>query len=78
MGRYFAAMAALFVLASPARIAFANPTRVAVVGGGIAGVTTVLELIERGFTNVTLIERNSDLLQSTSSMIAVSEAQMIP
>lgn len=52
-----------------------NPAtaRVAVVGGGIAGAATVLELLERGFQDVTLIERNNDLLQSTSSMIAVSK-----
>ena len=70
------------IVASAALLAFApsgtngsasNPatTRVAVVGGGIAGSMTVLELLERGFQDVTLLERNPDLLQSTSSMIAV-------
>eukprot|EP00729_Bicosta_minor_P021397 gene21397-504_t len=71
------------IVASAALLAFApsgtngsasNPatTRVAVVGGGIAGSMTVLELLERGFQDVTLLERNPDLLQSTSSMIAAT------
>eukprot|EP00729_Bicosta_minor_P019382 gene19382-15205_t len=65
-------------------------TSVAVIGGGIAGATTILELIgtllsasacaehcidalkSQGFQDITLIERNSDLLQSTSSMIAAT------
>lgn len=45
--------------------------RVAVIGGGIGGVTTVMELIEAGFQDITLFEKSNDMVSSTSSMIAV-------
>ena len=45
--------------------------RVAVIGGGIGGVTTVMELIEAGFEDITLFEKSNDMVSSTSSMIAV-------
>jgi glycine/D-amino acid oxidase-like deaminating enzyme len=47
-------------------------TKVAVIGGGIGGATTVLELMEAGFKEITLFEKSDDLFQSTSSMIAAT------
>jgi len=46
--------------------------KVAVIGAGIGGVTTVIELIEAGFEHITLYEKSNDLLSSTSSMIAAT------
>lgn len=46
--------------------------KVAVIGAGIGGVTTVIELLEAGFEDITLYEKSPGMNNSTSSMIAVS------
>jgi succinate dehydrogenase/fumarate reductase flavoprotein subunit len=46
-------------------------TKVAVIGGGIAGAVTVLELLAIGHQDITLYEHSDSLKRSTSANIAV-------
>eukprot|EP00729_Bicosta_minor_P002371 gene2371-32904_t len=46
--------------------------KVAVIGAGIGGVTTVIELLEAGFEDITLYEKSPGMNSSTSSMIAAT------
>jgi hypothetical protein len=52
-----------------------DTAKIAIIGGGIGGVTTALELINAGFKNIVLYEKSPDLISSTSSMIAVSSVR---
>jgi len=49
-----------------------NTTSVAVIGGGIAGAATVLELLSLGHQDITLYEYSDSLRTSTSSNIAAT------
>jgi hypothetical protein len=52
--------------------------QIAIIGAGIGGATTALELIHAGFKKITLYEKSDDLVSSTSSMIAVRCVALAP
>lgn len=63
---------AALVRGSPAISNAAADTEIAVIGCGIAGATTVLELLRQGFRRITVFEHSPSLLNSTSASIAAT------
>jgi sarcosine oxidase subunit beta len=54
-----------------------NDRRIVIIGAGVAGVTTALELIELGCTNVTVLEQHGPGFGSSSKSAGVVETQYL-